>query len=94
MEGHSYRLSEDECGLLPVGVTHGYRNESDEPALLLEANSPVPRTSGPPDTFWTGEPLPRARPARSPTYATRAHAPCFAWGRDRWTWTTSRSARR
>lgn len=57
-EGHSYRLSPDECGLLPVAVAHGYRNETDEPALLLEANSPVPRTSGPADTFWTGEPLP------------------------------------
>ena len=57
-EGHGYRLSADECGLLPVGVAHGYRNESDQPALLLEANSPVPRTSGPADTFWTDEPLP------------------------------------
>ena len=57
-EGHSHRLSPDECGLLSVGVAHGYRNESDEPALLLEVNSPVPRTSGPADTFWTGEPLP------------------------------------
>jgi quercetin dioxygenase-like cupin family protein len=57
-EGHSHWLSADECGLLPVGVPHGYRNEADEPALLLEANSPVPRTSGPADTFWTGEPLP------------------------------------
>ena len=56
--GQSYRLSADECGLLPVGVAHGYRNESDAPALLLEANSPVPRTSGPADSFWTGEPLP------------------------------------
>lgn len=57
-EGYSYRLSADECGLLPVGVAHGYRNDADEPALLLEANSPVPRTSGPADTFWTDEPLP------------------------------------
>jgi quercetin dioxygenase-like cupin family protein len=57
-EGHSYRLSPNECGLLPVGVAHAYRNETDKPALLLEANSPVPRTSGPADTFWTGEPLP------------------------------------
>ena len=57
-EGNRHRLSANECGLLPVGVTHGYRNDSDEPALLLEANSPVPRTSGPADTFWTGEPLP------------------------------------
>lgn len=57
-EGRGYRLSKDECGLLPVGVAHGYRNEADEPALLLETNSPVPRLVGPPDTFWTGEPLP------------------------------------
>jgi quercetin dioxygenase-like cupin family protein len=57
-EGSSHRLSTDECGLLPVGVAHGYRNESGEPALLLEANSPVPRTTGPADTFWTGAPLP------------------------------------
>lgn len=64
-EHNSYRLSADDCGLLPVGVTHGYRNESDEPALLLEANSPVPRTTGPADTFWTGEPLPDAV-ARAP----------------------------
>ncbi len=61
MEGHGYRLSKDECGLLPVGVTHGYRNDSDEPALLLEANSPVPRTSGPADTFWTGQPVPESQ---------------------------------
>jgi quercetin dioxygenase-like cupin family protein len=58
IDGKSHRLSPDDCGLLPVGVAHGYRNESDAPALLLEANSPVPRTSGPADTFWTGEPLP------------------------------------
>ena len=57
-EGSSHRLATDECGLLPVGVAHGYRNESGEPALLLEANSPVPRTTGPADTFWTGAPLP------------------------------------
>ncbi len=57
-EGHSYRLSPDECGLLPVGVAHGYRNAGDEPARLLEVNSPVPRTKGPADTFWTGDPLP------------------------------------
>jgi quercetin dioxygenase-like cupin family protein len=58
--GHSHRLSPNDCGLLPVGVEHGYRNETDEPTLMLEANSPVPRTSGPADTFWTGEPLPDA----------------------------------
>ncbi|MDA8068264.1 MAG: cupin domain-containing protein [Actinomycetota bacterium] len=63
--GHSYLLSADECGLLPVGVAHGYRNTGDQPALFLEANSPVPRTSGPADTFWTGEALPDT-PAQAP----------------------------
>jgi len=57
-EGQSHRLSPDECGLLPVGVTHAYRNAGEEPARLLEVNSPVPRTSGPADTFWTGDPVP------------------------------------
>lgn len=61
MGGESYGLSADDCGLLPVGLAHGYRNASDEPVLLLEANSPVPRTTGPPDTFWTGEALPDGR---------------------------------
>jgi mannose-6-phosphate isomerase-like protein (cupin superfamily) len=65
LDAHSYRLSPDECGLIPVGTPHGYRNTTTEPVLLLEANSPVPRTSGPADTFWTGEPLPEdaAQPA-------------------------------
>jgi len=57
-EGHCHRLSANECGLLPVGVAHAWRNDTQEPARLLEANSPVPRTSGPADTFWTSEPLP------------------------------------
>ena len=57
-DGHGYRLSPDECGLLPVGVTHAWRNDSDVTVRLLEVNSPVPRTSGPADTFWTGAPLP------------------------------------
>jgi quercetin dioxygenase-like cupin family protein len=58
VEGRAYRLDADECGFLPVGVAHAWRNLSDEDALWLEANAPAPRISGPPDTFWTGEPLP------------------------------------
>jgi mannose-6-phosphate isomerase-like protein (cupin superfamily) len=58
IEARSYRLSPDECGLLPVGVTHAWLNADGEPGRLLEVNSPVPRTSGPADTFWTDEPLP------------------------------------
>ncbi len=58
IEGRSYRLSPDECGLLPVGVTHAWQNTGNEPGRFLEVNSPVPRTSGPADTFWTDEALP------------------------------------
>jgi quercetin dioxygenase-like cupin family protein len=58
VEGRAYRLAPDECGLLPVGSPHAWRNGAEEEALWLEANAPAPRISGPPDTFWTGEPLP------------------------------------
>jgi quercetin dioxygenase-like cupin family protein len=60
LEGAAYRLAPDECGLAPVGVPHAWRNRNDEEAVWLEANAPAPRLSGPPDTFWTGEPLPSA----------------------------------
>jgi quercetin dioxygenase-like cupin family protein len=58
VEGGPFRLAANECGLLPVGVPHAWRNTADEEAVWLEANAPAPRISGPPDTFWTGEPLP------------------------------------
>jgi quercetin dioxygenase-like cupin family protein len=55
IDGRPYRLAADDCGLAPVGVQHGWRNESDAPAMWLEMNAPSPRLSGPPDTFWTGQ---------------------------------------
>src|SRR5436305_641903 len=60
LDGRSYRLAPDECGLIPVGVPHAWRaGEGDEP-LFLEMNSPAPRLpdASQPDTFWTGEPVP------------------------------------
>jgi quercetin dioxygenase-like cupin family protein len=51
----TYRLATDECGLLPVGVPHGWRNEHADDAVWLEVSSPAPRLSGPADTFWTPE---------------------------------------
>ncbi len=53
--GTTYRLAAADCGLLPVGVAHGWSNDGDTDARLLECNAPAPRLSGPPDTFWTGE---------------------------------------
>lgn len=55
VDGHTYRLSPNECGLLPVAVAHAWRNEEPQDAVWLEVSAPAPRLSGPPDTFWTGE---------------------------------------
>ncbi len=54
VDGHTYRLAANECGLLPVGVPHAWATPSDAEALWLEMNAPAPRLGGPPDTFWTG----------------------------------------
>ncbi len=62
----TYRLSPDECGLVAVGVPHAWRNDGDEPAIWLAVNSPTPRLSGSPDTFWTGEPAPASGGDRAP----------------------------
>jgi quercetin dioxygenase-like cupin family protein len=58
LDGRAYQLALNDCGLAPVGVPHGWRNAGEGPARWLEMNAPAPRLSGPPDTFWTGEPLP------------------------------------
>jgi quercetin dioxygenase-like cupin family protein len=58
LDGRTYRLAPHDCGLIPVGVPHSWRTAPGEQALWLEMNAPAPRTSGPPDTFWTGEPVP------------------------------------
>jgi quercetin dioxygenase-like cupin family protein len=55
VDGRTHELAANECGLLPVGVPHAWSNESGTEATWLEVNSPAPRRSGPPDTFWTGE---------------------------------------
>lgn len=65
VEGRSYLLTADDCGLAPVGVPHGWRNESEATAWWLEMNAPAPRLSGPPDTFWLGE-QPPSGPAEPP----------------------------
>jgi quercetin dioxygenase-like cupin family protein len=59
VDGRAYRLAADECGLLPVGVPHAWLNRRDQTARWVEVNAPAPRLSGPPDTFWTGEPVDR-----------------------------------
>lgn len=58
VEGRPHRLAPDECGLLPVGVPHAWGNHTGNAARWLEVNAPAPRLSGPPDTFWTNDPIP------------------------------------
>src|SRR3984885_12428092 len=58
VDGRSYRLAPNECGLLPVGVPHAWLNATGETARWVEMTAPTPRISGPPDTFWTGAPTP------------------------------------
>ena len=58
VDGRVHRLAPDECGLLPVGVPHAWCNGTSETARWVEMNAPAPRLAGPPDTFWTGEPVP------------------------------------
>ncbi len=59
VDGRTYRLAPDECGLLPVGVPHAWRNAAAGAAAWLEMKAPAPRLSGPPETFWTGERVPQ-----------------------------------
>jgi len=59
IDGRAYRLGPNECGLLPVGVPHAWRNAANQAATWLEMNAPAPRLSGPPETFWTGERIPQ-----------------------------------
>ena len=58
VDGRTHRLAAHECGLVPVGVPHAWRNLGDGEAVWIAVNCPAPRTSGEPDTFWTGEPVP------------------------------------
>ncbi len=58
VDGRTHRLAAHECGLVPVGVPHAWANAGDIDALWVEVNAPAPRLSGPPDTFWTGDPGP------------------------------------
>jgi quercetin dioxygenase-like cupin family protein len=55
LEDRGVRLRPGACGVIPVGVTHGWR--SAEHSRWIEMMSPRPRPSSePPDTFWLGTP--------------------------------------
>jgi quercetin dioxygenase-like cupin family protein len=53
LDGHAVRLRPGACGVVPVGVPHAWRNDTDESASWIEMLSPRPRATGrPPDTFF------------------------------------------
>jgi quercetin dioxygenase-like cupin family protein len=58
VDGRTYGLAANECGLVPLGVPHAWTNEGDGDAVWIAVNSPAPRLSGQPDTFWTSDPAP------------------------------------
>ena len=48
----SFRASEGDYGLIPVGVPHALRNLSDEPVRLIEVACPTPRARLDYDTYF------------------------------------------
>ena len=54
LDGQSWRLSPGDCGLVPLGVQHGWATSSGEQGRWLEIAAPAPRESGPADTFFVG----------------------------------------
>jgi mannose-6-phosphate isomerase-like protein (cupin superfamily) len=57
MQGEAFELAPNQCGLIPLGVPHGWRNGGAEPCRWLDMLAPRPRDgySQPADTFFTGE---------------------------------------
>jgi quercetin dioxygenase-like cupin family protein len=64
IDGRTWQLSPDDCGLVPVGVPHAWRNADGEACRWIEASAPAPRPPGhpSPDTFFTGAPAPDEAP--------------------------------
>lgn len=57
----SHRLVAGDYGLLPVGMTHGFRNDSAAPVSFSEMKAPLPRERIGYDTHFPG-PITRAEP--------------------------------
>ena len=62
LDGRTWQLRPDDCGLVPVGVPHAWR-AGEQPCRWIEASAPAPRDAGPPDTFFTGAPAPEGAAA-------------------------------
>jgi len=62
VDGRTWQLDPDDCGLVPLGAPHAWRVAVDGgPARWIEASAPAPRPAGhpSPDTFFTGAPAPQ-----------------------------------
>ncbi len=81
LDGRTYALEAGDCGLIPLGVPHGWSTGAGEGARWYEATAPVPRLSGPPDTFFTDEPLPNDESLPLDIRDPRTHT-FFRLGRD------------
>jgi quercetin dioxygenase-like cupin family protein len=56
LDGRAYTLLPGACGLIPVGVPHGWRGAREQTAKWIDMCAPQPRTDGiPADTFFTGQ---------------------------------------
>src|SRR5581483_5682994 len=58
LEGRAYRLQPGACGVVPVGVRHGWLGADRETARWIDMYAPQPRVDGAggADTFFLGPP--------------------------------------
>ena len=67
VDGRTWQLDADDCGLVPLGAPHAWRVAGDRgPARWIETSAPAPRPAGhaSPDTFFTGAPAPEGAAER------------------------------
>ena len=64
MDGETIELGPHQCGLIPVGAAHSWRNTSSQACEWLDMLAPRPRDPAkePPDTFFTSVPEPSNAP--------------------------------
>ena len=81
MGGETFELAPQQCGLIPLGVPHAWRNRGARACRWL-----VTSTRSPPTPSSRRSPRSARARARS-TSATRAAGTSSASTRGRWTWT-------
>jgi quercetin dioxygenase-like cupin family protein len=57
LDRRSYRLHPGACGVVPVGLPHGWLGDDEAGSRWIDMAAPQPRPAGmPPDTFFLGSP--------------------------------------